>query len=214
MNKNEAIDILKREYEKENLENFKGKKGEPGEDGKNYILTEEDKKEMVGKIELPIVEKIIEKTEVIREQPIITEITKITNEVKEVAKYESGEKIVDKINELPLKPEFQIDASHIKNLPQPETTLGGRGKQISGAGGSEIKDYDLSSYLDGVTKVFTVPSNKRFISLIGTQFPIVYRKTTDYTGSGTPTLTLTDTVSAPSNGQTLIFTYAELCPKN
>lgn len=37
----------------------------------------------------------------------------------------TGEKIVDKINELDLTPENQIDASHIKNLPKPEIVKGG-----------------------------------------------------------------------------------------
>ena len=39
----------------------------PAEDGKDYVLTSQDKKEIARSIEVPIVEKIIEKTEVIRE---------------------------------------------------------------------------------------------------------------------------------------------------
>lgn len=38
---------------------------------------------------------------------------------------DSGEQIVDKINALDLSPENQIDASHIKNLPQPKMIGGG-----------------------------------------------------------------------------------------
>ena len=60
--------------------------------GQDYILTEKDKKEIASKIQVPVVEKVIEKTEVIKEQPIIT------NEIKEVAKYEDAEKIISKIN--------------------------------------------------------------------------------------------------------------------
>lgn len=55
--------------------------------------------------------QIIEKTEIIREIPIVT------NEIKEVAIPETGEDIVDKINALSTDPENQIDAKHIKNLP-------------------------------------------------------------------------------------------------
>lgn len=53
---------------------------------------------------------------------------------------DGGEEIVDKINALPTEPEFQIDASHIKNLPQ-----------IKGVGGStarnlyQLGDVSLSS---------------------------------------------------------------------
>ena len=60
-----------------------------------------------------VVEKVIEKTEVIREIPIVT------NEIKEVAVHETGLETVTKINELPTDDEkFKIDAKHIKNLPK------------------------------------------------------------------------------------------------
>lgn len=56
-------------------------KGIDYEDGHDYVLTEIDKKEIASKIKVPIVEKIIERTEVIREQPIIKEtINKTTIE--------------------------------------------------------------------------------------------------------------------------------------
>jgi len=43
-------------------------------DGKNYVLTEKDKEEIASKIDVPIVE-VEKRTEVIREQPLITEKT-------------------------------------------------------------------------------------------------------------------------------------------
>lgn len=102
-------------------EELKGEKGEDGEDGKDYVLTEKDKKEIAKSIKVPTVEKIVEKVEVIRETPIIT------NEIKEVAVADTGEEIVNKINELPLDEDKKIDASHIKNLPKNETKFYGRG---------------------------------------------------------------------------------------
>jgi hypothetical protein len=61
-------------------------KGDAGKDGENYVLTEEDRAAIAASIEVPIVEKVIErvveKTEVVREIPIVTE--NITHEVKEV----------------------------------------------------------------------------------------------------------------------------------
>ena len=66
------------------LESVKGKDSEvPGpkpiagvdypipENGKDYVLTADDKKEIASKIKVPIVEKVIEKIEVIKEQPIV-----------------------------------------------------------------------------------------------------------------------------------------------
>jgi hypothetical protein len=64
-----------------------------GKDGKNYVLTNLDKKQIAKSIDVPVVEKVIEKTEVIRETPIVTEI------VKEVALKDTGEDIILKINE-------------------------------------------------------------------------------------------------------------------
>jgi len=58
---------------------------EDGKDGEDYILTDEDKKEIASSITVPIVEKVIERREVIKEQPIIkTEVVKEV--VKEVIK--------------------------------------------------------------------------------------------------------------------------------
>ena len=92
----EKIDSVKQDIESK-IENIqKGEKGEDGNDGKDYILTDSDKKEIASNIKVPIVEKVIEKTETIIEKPIVTEIT--TNEIKEVAKYETSKEIVTKIN--------------------------------------------------------------------------------------------------------------------
>ena len=82
-----------------------------GEDGQDYILTEEDKKEIAQSIEVPIVEKIIEKTEVIRETPITIDKTKTV--VKEVAKYETAKELAKKLNTLTKEIDFKV----IKNFP-------------------------------------------------------------------------------------------------
>jgi len=98
-------------------------KGEDGKDGEDYVLTEQDKKDIAESIKVPVVEKVIEKVEVIRETPIVT------NEIKEVAVTDTAEVIVDKINALSLDEENKIDASHIKNLP------GIKGGRFYGASG-------------------------------------------------------------------------------
>jgi len=57
-----------------------------------------------------IVEKVLEKI--------------VLPEYKDVV-LDGGEEIVAKINELPIDPDFQIDASHIKNLPEAKMIGGG-----------------------------------------------------------------------------------------
>lgn len=132
------------------LESIKGKDGENGADGTDYVITEDDKKEIATEVEtmldkdsiaqeavkliplqeisdkisknikVPVVEKIVEKTEVIRETPIVTE------NVVQIAVADTAEVTVDKINELPTDTdEHKIDASHIKNLPAPTVVKGG-----------------------------------------------------------------------------------------
>ena len=78
----------------ENIARIPGRPGNPGKDGKDYILTQKDKEEIATKIKVPVVEKIIEKTEVIKEQPIIK-----TEVVKEIKEDVAGDKIIDRINQ-------------------------------------------------------------------------------------------------------------------
>lgn len=77
-------------------EELKGNKGEDGQDGKDYILTPKDKAEIASYIKVPVVEKVIEKTEIIREQPIVTNNT----EVIELAVTDEPPVIADKLNTL------------------------------------------------------------------------------------------------------------------
>jgi len=168
---------------------LKGDKGEPGDKGNPG-----DKGDTV------IVEKVIEKTEVIKEQPIIREISKITNEIKEVAVTDKPEVIAEKLNTL----EEAIDQKVIKGLDKRLKNLKGGGKK--GGSGTTVNYSDLTSQCNGVTKTFTIPYHTRSIALFGTSFPIVFRPVVDYTISGT-VLTLTSEVVAPATGQTLVFIY-------
>lgn len=82
-----------------------------GEDGEDYILTKEDKNEIAKLVEVPVVEKVIEKTETIIEKPITIDKTRTV--VKEVAKYEEASDIAEKLNTLSKKIDFKV----IKNFP-------------------------------------------------------------------------------------------------
>jgi len=75
-------------------------------------------------------------------------------------------------------------------------------------GGDRVRVDDLSSQCDGANKTFNVTSHRVALMLVGTDFPIMYRPTTDFTTSGT-TLTLTSEVDAPTSGATLVFLYVE-----
>ena len=103
------------ELEEKILNGVQGEKGEKGDDGytpikgKDYFDGKDGEKGDKG--DTTIVEKVIvEKTEVIRETPIVT------NEVKEVAIHETPEEIRSKLESL--KDEDRLDASAIKNLPE------------------------------------------------------------------------------------------------
>lgn len=119
---------------------------------------------------------------------------------------DTGKEIVEKINKLELKPEFQIDASHIKNLPARQL---GRARQISGSG--EItKSYDLDPLLDGATKTFTIPVHRKIILVVGTSAPFRFLSTTDYTHTAS-SITFTDNVDAEISlaaGQGVTILYA------
>lgn len=93
------IEGLKQEIDIESLKKEISKidtiKGEDGKDGQDYILTEDDKIEIASRIEVPIVEKVIEKTET-----IIKEIPVITNEVIEKVVIDTPDDIANKLNTL------------------------------------------------------------------------------------------------------------------
>lgn len=181
-------------------------KGKDYFDGKDYVLQEEDKKEIASLIKVPVVEKIIEKTEVIREQPIIT------NEIKEVAIPTTGEEMVDKINDLPIEPDFQIDSDHIKGLKEELKNLKGivsEARPIFGPGKTKILIMDLSSQLDGVTKTFNVGTNFGIVGVYSSSAPFIFRPTIDFTAVG-QTIVFDSSIDAASmlaGGQSLIIQY-------
>lgn len=118
------------------------------ENGKDYILTEKDKKEIADKIDVPIIEKIIEKTEVIKEQPIIT------NEIKEIAKYDKPEEIRNKLETLKGGERISISAidgleEKIKEIPERPTTTVFGGKM------TRVATFSFTG--DGVLTAFTLP---------------------------------------------------------
>ncbi len=116
-----------------------------------------------------------------------------------------------------LKEEERLDASAIKGLEKyvreivaaiksTKTNNGGAGL----VGARElVRAFDLSSYLNGVTKTFSLPAVWRIISVQASSFPGVLRETVDYTW--TPqSITFTSEIDAAGTlaiGQTVIILY-------
>lgn len=75
--------------------------------------------------------------------------------------------------------------------------------------GSFVYDYDLSDYLNGVLKTFTLPSNAKVITVLGSSAPGIFRKTVDYTTTSS-TITFTSAIDASTtlaSGQTVVILY-------
>jgi cell division septum initiation protein DivIVA len=122
----------------------------------------------------------------------------------------TGEDAVEKINALPLEPEFQIDASHIKNLPKQQTS---HANAFVTRGQVFLKD--LSSSLDGSTKIFAMPAFDRILLVSDSSFPYAaFKPDTDYTVDYSAyTITFTsqiDETTTLASGQTLLVMYTTL----
>lgn len=186
-----------------------GEKGDRGEKGDSYILTERDKSDIAAKINVPIVEKIIEKTEIIKETPIVKET--IVTDI-------DGKKVVDSINELPIEPEYQIDKKHIRGLEEeisglrkthtyPSTGVLGKGHTIQDEGTSLAQRNRLNFVGTGVS-VTDDPTNDATKVTIGgsvgswstpPETPLSDGSVTIFTvGSTEPTDVLCDGIIYPS----------------
>ena len=190
----ETLAIVEEVKKQEGPAGYTPQKGVDYEDGKDYVLTSDDKREIAKAVVVPIVEKVIEKIEVIKEQPIVTN----TEVIKEVAVAESGEVIVGKINALPLEDDAKIDASHIKNLPKP-AILGGSGGikgvqlYINGAKKGLVSSINLISGTN-INLTYSASSGRNDILIDGTGG-----------GGGFTKLTATGTV----NGTNTAFTFTQ-----
>ncbi|MEK7180026.1 MAG: collagen-like protein [Patescibacteria group bacterium] len=118
---------------------------------------------------------------------------------------DNPDQIIEKINSAKKK----ISWKQIKDVPDfdKRDTMNQMG-YTTGMGDLSAKFFvhDLSSQVDGSLKEFTIPQNRIILNVQSTQFPIIYRPTTDYTISGVSreTLTFTAEVGAVQTGQTLI----------
>ena len=190
-----------------------GRDGEVGRPGRDGI----DGKELVAGKDYPTPQQVSEmvKNEVYtlfsfkpKNDKIITkeEVIALTGKLQEKVDFKERAAEIARALET-LRGGEQLDYYSLKNRPVPKDDKQGGGRIYARGGGSEVKEYDLSGETDGSTKSFTIPANKRIVAVLGSDFPVIYRKTTDYTGTGTTTLQLTSEVAAPSSGSTLSVIY-------
>lgn len=159
------------------------------------------------------VTKIIESS-IIKELPKVPSIEDIENDLPKL-----GTKIRDAL-EL-LRDEERLDVSAIKGLEDlikkveklseaKQTTrfVGGGG----GVGKHNTFYYDLSPYLDGVTKTFSIPSSWKVLAVhSGGSTPSTFRPTVDFTWTPT-SVTFTSEIEASttlSAGQTIMVVCLE-----
>jgi len=165
----------------------------------------------------PVVEKVIERTEVIKEQPVVKEVAVFDEKKFEAEIPKLGEPIRDAL-EL-LQDDNRLDKSAIKGLDELLKKLEkkiGSAIYVGGGGstgGKIVKAYDLTSSLNGALKTFSLPAFWRVISVHSSSFPYVFRPTIDYTTDASAmTITFTseiDETTTLATGQTLLVEYAE-----
>ncbi|RJQ33904.1 hypothetical protein C4568_03825 [Candidatus Parcubacteria bacterium] len=123
----------------------------------------------------------------------------------------TGEDIRDQLESL--KGEERLDKSAIKGLDEELAEIRKTKSGSSGPSGITGKDviqkYDLSPYLDGVTKTFAIPGNWTVLDVSGTSSPYQFRRLVDYTFTN-QAITFTDQVDAAGSlaeGQTVEILY-------
>ena len=101
----------------------------------------------------------------------------------------------------------KLDYYALKNRPDipSDSHIDSKIHTVMRGGGDRVRVHEFTG--DG-TKTFTVPAHKRALIVIGTDFPALYKSTTDFTTSGI-TLTMTAAVDAPSVGASLALLYVE-----
>lgn len=163
-----------------------GDPGEPGEPGKDYVLTAKDKKEIAKAVEVPVIEKIIER------QPIVT------NEIKEVAVGDSPDEVVEKVNTAKKK----ILWKQIKGVPDFATSDTMNQVGVAAGGGNKI------TFLSNGVRISEYVTEINFSTNITPTYVGNGRITLTATGGGAGSTTYTETPSGLINGSNKSYTTA------
>jgi len=140
----------------------------------------------------------------------VARLDDIESKIPELPAEKVGEDYRNALEALPEGDKLSINA--IENLREELDKMkkASTGTVISGGitGRDMVKNYDLSSQLDGVTKTFNIPAVWSIVTVACSSFPNILRPTIDYTNT-TTTITFTDEIDAGSTlatGQTVILT--------
>jgi len=123
-------------------------------------------------------------------------------------KLQSIEKEEEKLSISAIK-DLRKELDELKQMKSKTVFVGGG----SSGGGRISMVYDLSPYLDGVTKTFALPAFWRVTGVTAGSAPIALRPTVDYTtDAGAMTITFTSEIEASTTlatGQTVLVNYSE-----
>lgn len=156
------------------------------EEPKGYTLTEEDKQAIAAQVVVPIVEKIIEKTDVVHEQPIVTEV------VKEVAVADDAEKIAEKLNTTEESVQISVIRGLQKELASIKREVARKDKGGGGGGMGQVQheSTDVSSATTQVTTIYKIAGNGYAIMGAYYQGQLIMRGTHYTVGGDRKTLNL------------------------
>jgi hypothetical protein len=196
--------LIKKGFVLEGIGDFKntlkGEPGAPGKDGKDYVLTQADKEEIASYIKVPVVEKVVEKTEVVREIPVVTETIKEDTGAIEKVKEELEKEIAEIREAVNRKPTVLIDRSPVGGFIETQIKAGtnvGVTKDASGSwvisteGSTGFQDFTIGRTGTQITSV-TLPDKTYTIGYSGTKVSTIF--------DGTETMTLNYTGSDITSG--------------
>lgn len=122
---------------------------------------------------------------------------------------DTGEDIIQKVNND--ESDYLIRKGKVEGLEDIEKMVrtAQADVRVFSNSGSFTYEYNLSPYLNGVTKTFALPANAQVITVLGESTPGIFLRTTHYTTTAS-TITFTsavDETTTLSAGQTVIILY-------
>lgn len=216
----EASAVLTDTLEQAQAELARAQEIQKGADGEDYRLTDEDREEIASLIEVPIVEKVIEKTEVIREQPIVTEVTKVIKEVdneaiiKEIVKklkkdFSTEQTVISKLEKMIL--EKKVKTEDVEGLEQTLSAIRRMAGGFRGGGDTVLAGSNIViAEVDGKKVISaTVPTDTDTLQTV-TDRGNTTTKDLVIIGSYAYTYNSDDTVATKTNtttGYVMTFSY-------
>lgn len=181
-----------------------------GENGNDYVLTKSDKKEIASLVDVPVVEKIIEKTEIVKEVlPKFIDVSSVKGAVSKKDLESTTKKIDDGMARIDGRLKLVDQRWHGGGLSQVshDSTLTGTGtasSPLSVVGGGFSGSQEKSTTVpNSVLTTFTFTHAPKVIFWNGAFQTL----TDDYTVSGN-NITFTGSAGTPLTGDKIVNLYA------